>query len=132
MGFNKRFITRDSIITKKTLNDIFSLLEADSVIFDNWSSNFFENIDEKWNDYQLVREAIIADNKFSSAIPDVPAEIKNMPLSLIYFNLLNEPNWIDIELCLSNFRPIDIPNDIQGRFEELCKFCILLIENKYT
>jgi hypothetical protein len=131
MGFDKRFISRDLIISKKNIIDILNLLKADAVICDKWSSNFFENLNEKWEDYQLVRESIIKDNKFSSAIPDV-SEIKDMPLSVTYFNLINNPNWMDIELCLSNFRPIDIPNVIQGRFDELCKFCISLIENKYN
>jgi hypothetical protein len=131
MGFNKRFINRDSITSKNNIKDILNLLKADAVICDNWSSNFFKNISEKWKDYQSIRESLIRDNIFSSAIPDV-SEIKDMPLSVTYFNLINNPNWIDIELCLSNFRPIDIPNSIQGRFDELCKFCISLIENKYN
>jgi hypothetical protein len=131
MGFNKRFISRDLIISKKSIIDILHLLKTNSVICDKWSSNFFENLNDKWSDYQLVRESIIRDNKLSSAIPDV-SEIKDMPLSVTYFNLVNDPNWIDIELCLSNFRPIDIPKSIQGRFDELCKFCISLIENKYN
>ena len=131
MGFNKRFINRDSITSKNNIKDILNLLKADAVICDNWSSNFFKNISEKWKDYQSIRESLIRDNVFSSAIPDA-SEIKDMPLSVTYFNLINNPNWIDIELCLSNFRPIDIPNSIQGRFDELCKFCISLIENKYN
>jgi hypothetical protein len=131
MGFEKRFITRDSIISKKDIDSIFQLLEADSIIYDNWSSNFFENIDKNWLNYQIKRDSIIEENKLSSYIPDV-SDIKDTPLSLIYFNLFNNPNWVDIELCLSNFRPIDIPVNIQGKFEDLCKFCISLIENRYN
>lgn len=131
MSFNKRFITKDLILSRKSFSEVLRLFEADALIFDTWSSNFFANLNEKYHDYQLVRESIIRDNKFSSAIPDV-SEIIDMPLSVTYFNLVNNPNWVDIELSLSNFRPIDIPNVIQGRFDEMCKFCISLIENKYN
>jgi hypothetical protein len=131
MGFNKRFISRDLIISRNNIPDILNLLKADAIIYDKWSSNFFKNINDKWKDYQSKRESIIADNIFSSAIPDV-SDIKDMPLSITYFNLINNPKWVDIELCFYNFRPIDIPTSIQGRFDELCKFCISLIENKYN
>lgn len=41
MGFNKRFVTKESIL--RTSNDkLEQLFNADGLIMDMWSSNFYE------------------------------------------------------------------------------------------
>lgn len=44
MGFNKRYITKDMILScVKEGRDVKKLLRADALIMDSWSSRFFDN-----------------------------------------------------------------------------------------
>jgi len=129
MGFNKRFISKDLVLSQKKFEDIERLFNADALIFDNWSSNFFQRFDEKYKEYQDKRNKINEDHKFKSSWPDV-STLDGYYLSNILINLKLDPNWIDIQLCIENFRPIDIPQSISGKFDLMCNFCIQLIENK--
>ena len=73
MGFHKRFITKDLILSQKSFEDIERLFntgfKADAVIFDTWSSNFFQRFDEKYGEYQDKRNLINEEHK--SSWPDV-------------------------------------------------------------
>ena len=71
MGFHKRFITKDLILSQKSFEDIEGLFNADALIFDTWSSNFFQRFDEKYKDYQDKRNLINEEHKFQSSWPDV-------------------------------------------------------------
>jgi len=129
MGFNKRFINKDLILSQKKFENIVRLFNADALIFDNWSSNFFKRFDENYDEYQNKRNLINEEHKFKSSWPDV-STMNGYYLSNILINLKLNPNWIDIQLCIESFRPIDIPQSISGKFDLLCNFCIQLIENK--
>jgi hypothetical protein len=129
MGFHKRFITKDLILSQKSFEDIEGLFNADALIFDTWSSNFFKRFDEKYEEYQDKRNQIEEDHKFQSSWPDV-STLNGHYLSNILINLRLDPNWIDIQLCIETFRPIDIPQSISGKFDLMRNFCIQLIENK--
>jgi hypothetical protein len=129
MGFHKRFITKDLVLSQKSFEDIERLLNADALIFDSWSSNFFKRFDEKYIEYQDKRNLIREEHKFKSSWPDV-STLDGYYLSNILINLKLNPDWIDIQLCIESFRPIDIPQTISGKFDLLCNFCIQLIENK--
>jgi len=128
MGFYKRFITKDSILSQKSFEDIEMLLDADSLILDNWSSNFFKRFDEKYTEYQNKRNLIIDEFKYKSSPPDV-SSLNGYYISNILINLKLDPNWTDIQLCADNLNT-DIPKDISGNFNLLCDFFIKLIENK--
>jgi hypothetical protein len=130
MGFHKRWITKDLILSQKSFEDIERLLKADALIFDTWSSNFFKRYDEKSQEYQDKRNQYISENKYSSAPPDTSG-FNNYYLSNILINLKSNPDWLDIALCIESFRPIDIPSDISGKFDLLCNFCIYLIEKEF-
>jgi hypothetical protein len=67
MGFHKRFITKDLVLSQKSFEDIEKLLSADALIFDTWSSNFYKRLDENFEEYQNKRLQYIEDNKFSSS-----------------------------------------------------------------
>ena len=129
MGFHKRFINKDIILSQKNFEDIESLLNADALIFDTWSSNFFKRFDNNFEEYQKKRSSYIEENKFSSSFSNTDGFDK-YHISNILVNLKNDPNWLDIHLCVESFRPIEIPQSISGKFDLLCKFCIQLIENK--
>ncbi len=129
MGFHKRFITKDLILSQKDFESIDSLLNADALIFDTWSSNFFKRFDENYKIYQEKRNNHIEENKFASSFTNTDGFDK-YHISNILINLKINPSWLDIHLCIESFRPIEIPQSISGKFNLLCNFCIQLIENK--
>ena len=129
MGFHKRFITKDLILSQKDFESIDSLLDADALIFDTWSSNFFKRFDENYKIYQEKRNNHIEENKLASSFTNTDAFDK-YHISNILINLKINPSWLDIHLCIESFRPIEIPQSISGKFNLLCNFCIQLIENK--
>ena len=129
MGFHKRFITKDLILSQKDFESIDSLLDADALIFDTWSSNFFKRFDENYKIYQEKRNNHIEENKFASSFTNTDGFDK-YHISNILINLKINPSWLDIHLCIESFRPIEIPQSISGKFNLLCNFCIQLIENK--
>lgn len=129
MGFHKRFITKDLILSQKDFENIESLLKADALIFDTWSSNFFKRFDENYIDYQKKRQTFIEENKFSSSFTNTD-NFDKYYISNILINLKYNPDWLDIHLCIESFRPIEIPKSVSGKFDLLCNFCIQLIETK--
>lgn len=134
MGFHKRFISRDTVLSKKNINDVLSMLNADALIYDNWSYNFFKEIKglkkEDIQNFQKRRNELQMETMFKSSLPDV-SSINDIPLSLTYINLLKDPCWIDIQLASLSFKE-DIPFEIQGHFRGFCEFYINLIENKFN
>jgi hypothetical protein len=131
MGFHKRFITKDLVLSQKSFEDIEKLLNADALIFDTWSSNFYKRLDENFEEYQSKRLQYIEDNKFASSFSSTESFDKYY-ISNILVNLINNPHWLDIHICIESFNPIEIPLPISGKFDLLCKFCIQLIENKLS
>jgi len=129
MGFHKRFITKDLVLSQKSFEDIEKLLNADALIFDTWSSNFFKRFDENYQLYQDKRNNYIEENYFSSSFTNTDGFDKYY-ISNVLVNLKINPSWLDIHLCIEHFRPIEIPQSISGKFDLLCNFCIKLIENK--
>ena len=129
MGFHKRFVNKDLILSQKDFESIDSLLNADALIFDTWSSNFFKRFDENYKIYQEKRNNYIKENKFSSSFTNTDGFDKYY-ISNVLINLKINPSWLDIHLCIEHFRPIEIPQSISGKFDLLCNFCIQLIENK--
>jgi len=55
MGFNKRFITRDVIIStpKESLSRLFN---ADGLIMDNWSSNFIDEFHKGLDKEEIIEK----------------------------------------------------------------------------
>ncbi len=131
MGFHKRFITKDLVLSQKSFEDVERLLNADALIFDTWSSNFFKRYDENFQEYQDKRFQYIEENKFSSSFSSTESFDKYY-ISNVLLNLINDPHWLDIHICIESFNPVEIPLSISGKFDLLCKFCIQLIENKLS
>lgn len=134
MGFNKRIIHKETI--DRNINDleyVVKLTNADALIMDYWSSSFFDNLNNKWVDYQNKRQEILNDTEFHSNLSILKNHtnfdsLKN--ISNIYYNLVNSPSWVDI-LLLTSIIEIEIPNDKSGKFDELVNLCIEKINSKY-
>lgn len=137
MGFNKRYVTRDSIIrTIKNKESLNRLTNADALIMDNWSSKFFKNYDFNFQDYQDIRNKLYDDTKFSSNHAST-YEHENFnklkSTANILYNLYNrkECHWTDILLTIDILGSHDIPESIRGKFDDLRKCCIEKIEKSY-
>ena len=129
MGFHKRFISKELVLSQNNFEDIESLLKADALIFFTWSSNFFKRFDENYIEYQKKRQELIEKNKFASVFSNTN-DFDKYHISNVLINLKTNPSWLDIHICIESFRPIEIPQTISGKFDLLCKFCIQLIETK--
>ena len=102
MGFHKRFITKDLVLSQKSFEDIEKLLNADALIFDTWSSNFFKRFDENYQLYQDKRNNYIEENYFSSSFTNTDGFDKYY-ISNVLVNLKINPSWLDIHLCIEHF-----------------------------
>jgi len=130
MGFHTRFITKDSILSCKNFEDLDSLFNADALFLDDWSQKFVDKYDNNWQSYQTVRKEVIEKYELSSSFPDT-SEFNKEKISNVLINLKNNPSWLDVQLCIEFFRPIDIPQTISGKFDLMCNFCIHLIEGEF-
>ena len=134
MGFNKKYITKESIInTLITGNSISNLVKnTDALILDNWSSNFF-NLYKNDPSYNLNRKKLRDDTQFSSSFNSRKEhenyeKLKIIPNILV--NLYIDPCWVDILLTIDILGGSDIPKSSIGKFEKLRTFCINKIEDR--
>jgi hypothetical protein len=134
MGFNKRFVKKEMIINNiNNLNYISNLVNADALLIDDWSDNFYKNFDFNYKTYNDLRKNIISDTEIYSdnkRILEHNDFIKIKKLSNVYVNLKTNPDWVDIQLANSILEEI-IPDDISGKFDLLVNFFIKKIDNKY-
>jgi hypothetical protein len=135
MSFNKRYVSKDSVITQLKMGSSLSkLLNTDALIMDDWSSNFFKNYknDRK---YQSDRKKILDDTVFQSyhsAILEHSNFLRLKNLPNILENLYLDPNWVDILLAFNILGGDDITLLSIGKFEELRSICINKIENHFN
>lgn len=135
MGFNKRYISKESVIIQLSNgNSLSKLLKADALIMDDWSSKFFK---EYRNDvvYRSDRQRLIEDTRFSSNHATTYkhenfTKLKN--LSNILENLYLEPSWVDILLTFEILGADDVPKSASGRYEKLRTVCIDKIEKHFN
>jgi uncharacterized membrane protein YqhA len=62
MGFNKKYLTKETILSN--LSNIDKLLKADALVMDMWSSYFVYDLDTKQRD---LRKTILEYTKFDSS-----------------------------------------------------------------
>jgi hypothetical protein len=134
MGFNKRYIKKELILNNlNNLDYISNLINADALIIDDWSDDFYKNFNFNFKEYNKIRNKIINDNIISSNHREMLSTdgfSKLKSLSNIYVNLKTNPNWLDIHLANSILEE-SIPDDISGKFDLLVDYFINKINLRY-
>lgn len=133
MGFNKRYATKEAILKGLNYDYIISYRKADFIITDNWSDNFFKNINWNYKDYENTRDSFIKKYQFSSNMVDIDniEGLDNLKyLSNILINLEQNPTWIDIILT-SKILDIEIEQSDRGKFDKIVEICKESIKNKF-
>lgn len=134
MGFNKRFISKETVLSYIQNNKpVENLLKADAIFMDEWSSIFFKDFNNKIN-YNEFRNRIVFEHLFSSNLDNLRKnELYNSlkSVSNIYANLIYDPNWIDICLTIDIFN-IKIDDLDSGDFGKLLKISKKTIEEYFT
>jgi len=133
MSFNKRYITKDSILSCiKNGESLSRLTKADALIMDNWSTRFFDNYSF---DYQKMRDELNTDVMFQSNY-NATYEHKNFNslkrLSNILENLIKDPSWTEILLTTNILGSEGITEEMHGKFPLLKDYCINKIIKHYT
>jgi hypothetical protein len=134
MGFNKRYIKKELILNNlNNLDYISNLVNADALMIDDWSDEFYKNFNFNFKEYNKIRNKIINDNIISSNHREMLSTdgfSKLKSLSNIYVNLKTNPNWLDIHLANSILEE-SIPDDISGKFDLLVDYFINKINLRY-
>ena len=129
MSFNKRYISKDLILSKDRIENVYQLFESDAVILDNWSSEFYGHLFPDLKKWNIIRNREIINQELDSN-PQIPKSINRFYLSNILFDLKTNPNWIDILMTLDQVQ-ISVDPEISGDFEKLTQLCVTEIINHY-
>jgi hypothetical protein len=134
MSFNKRYISKESVMTQlKSGSSLSKLLNADALIMDNWSSKFFKDYKNDAK-YRADRQQLLDDTRFLS-FHSATLEHRNFDklknLSNILENLYLSPSWVDILLTLDILGGSDVPDSAIGKYEKLRTICIDKIEKHF-
>ncbi len=116
MGFNKRFINKEKILSN--IDNILNLLKSDAIITtDKWSSLFLDDLSKN---QRKLRIELIEDTKYNSGI-----EYQNHKnfyllnsLSEALINLNTNPTWMDIHI-VSIATKFNIEESKRGNFKEI-------------
>lgn len=130
MSFNKRYISKELILSKSEIEDVCKLFSsADSLVLDKWSSNFLKHLDINFQARDLNRRIEIESQKFNSNFI-LPKHIECYYLSNILFDLRKSPNWIDIIMTRHQLN-FEIVPEISGNFSDLVNLSINQIKQHY-
>ena len=130
MSFNKRYISKELILSKSDIEEVYELFyRSDSLILDRWSSNFLKHLDKNFQVRNLNRNIEIQEQRLDSSFT-LPKNLECYHLSNVLFDLRKEPNWIDIIMTRHqlNFK---IDPEISGDFSKLVSECIKQINEYY-
>lgn len=112
MGFHKRFITKQHII--ENIHNIDEYLNADAIIFDEWSSRFFEELDR---DERKLREEIKKKMFENGGCADKHYGYDKLEsFSECLISLMTDPNWLDVHFVKDRLG-FDLELDEMGKFE---------------
>lgn len=119
MGFHKRFINKEGILNN--IDNLSNYFDSDALIFDSWSSKFYDDIDEG---ERKLRNKMIEENQFLTGCPDQWRhynELESLAETLI--SLKTNPTWLDIHFTKQKLG-LQFSNEVSGLFEEQVKSCI--------
>lgn len=95
MGFNKRYITKELILSN--IDNLDRLFNADALISDMWSSRFMDDLDinEKY-----IRDSINDKWRFSSSLDyEKDPQFKDLhSMAECLISLKTNPSWLDVIL----------------------------------
>lgn len=124
MGFHKRYITKDLILSN--INDLDRLFNADAFIMDMWSSRFVDDIRPE---ERRIRKELLEKYHLLSTInfkEPVLNELHSVAECLI--SLHNTPNWWDI---IKTREKLGLSVENAGDFEKLKEEAISRIIDYY-
>ena len=130
MGFNKRYLTKENILSNLNYSYIFNIYKTDTLITDEWSDNFLCSFN-KDKEYENIRLDILEKYKFDSNLLKIENDSninKLENLSNILINLETNPTWLDI-LLTRNILKIEINSN--GYFNEAVNICKESIKNSF-
>ena len=128
MGFNKRYITKETILLN--ISDLDSLFKADALIMDNWSRKFSDDLNRE---ERQLREKIKEDQKYSSGCPDKHPDYPQLnSLSEALIGLMTNPTWLDIHFVQDKLGRFQLEIDEFGDFEKLKTKSIEAIVNHFN
>lgn len=130
MGFNKRYLTKENILSNLNYSYIFNIYKTDTLITDEWSDNFLCSFN-KDKEYENIRLDILEKYKFDSNLLNIENDSninKLENLSNILINLETNPTWLDI-LLTRNILKIEINSN--GYFNEAVNICKESIKNSF-
>ena len=130
MGFNKRYLTKEKILSNLNYSYIFNIYKTDILITDEWSDNFLCSFN-KDKEYENIRLDILEKYKFDSNLLKIEndSDINKLEnLSNILINLETNPTWLDI-LLTRNILKIEINSN--GYFNEAVNICKESIKNSF-
>jgi hypothetical protein len=120
MGFNKRYVDRESILNN--ISRIDSFLDTDSIIcMDLWSSQFISGLNKlERSDMEKLREKY----QFHSGSYDDDSIFRSMKsVSENLRFLMISPDWADIQLSI-RLLGIQVDKSEYGNFDDLLEKCI--------
>lgn len=116
MGFNKRYVTKESLLEAiKRGREHYEnyITKPDALILDKWSSYFLEDLSKE---HLVKRKDIIERSSYSSSYPDATLLTS---LSECLIDLYDkEASWIDIGYVISKLH-LNIPENMKGKFQKL-------------
>ena len=126
MGFHKRYISKETIISHIT--DLDTLFKADALIMDMWATKFTNDLNRE---ERQLREKIKEDQKFLSGCPDKHPDYDKLDsLSEALVGLMTNPTWLDIHFTKTKLG-LQFPFEDGGLFEVQKNKCIKAIIEHY-
>jgi len=126
MGFYKRWVTKEGIL--KNVDDIYSYLDSDALIFDDWSYRFVEDLNPE---ERKLRNKIKSELSLLSGCPDKHPDynlIQSLSESLL--SLMTNPDWLDIHFVKTKLG-LKTSFDEGGDIEKQKNKCISAIIEYY-
>lgn len=125
MSFNKRYITKDTILSN--IDNLDRLFNADALIMDMWSTRFYDDLDKREKE---IRKSVCERYKFSSSLDyKSDPEFKELhSMSECLISLMTDPSWLDVILVHER---LGLVTDGSGSFADGVRKCIQRIVDHY-
>lgn len=126
MGFHKRYITKDIILSNILKLDV--LLSSEILIMDDWSSRFVKDLDPL---ERKIRKKVIEEQ--ISGCPDKHQNYSNLKsLSESLISLKTNPSWLDVHFVQDKLGRFDLEIDEFGDLKKVSKKAIDKIIDYYS